>query len=96
MARKTAATTADLKSLHAKFAKCLNEALDGTVDDDGVVHKHTASILSVARAFLADSKIVPAISGDDQMERMRVTYANLPFTATDEQGSPTTTEKATH
>jgi hypothetical protein len=87
MAKKSPASTAELNALHAKLAKCLNEALD---------NEPTASILSVARAFLADSKIVPAISGDDQMERMRVTYANLPFTATDEQGIPTTTEKATH
>jgi hypothetical protein len=33
----------------------------------------------------------------DKLERMRATYANLPFTDTDEQGIPTThTEKAKH
>jgi hypothetical protein len=95
MAKKPA-TTADLNALHAKFAKALNAALDGEVDSEGVVQKPTASMLSVVRAFLSDSKIVPSMSGDDQLERMRATYASLPFTATDEQGIPTTNDEAKH
>jgi hypothetical protein len=97
MARKSPATTADLNALHSKFAKVLNAALDGSVDDDGVVTPPTASVLSVARAFLADSKIQPAMSGDDQIDRMKSLYSALPFTATNEDGVPaTTTTEAKH
>jgi hypothetical protein len=97
MARKSPATTADLNALHSKFAKALNAALDGEADSEGVVQNPTASMLSVVRAFLSDSKIAPAISGDDQLERMRATYSSLPFTDTTEDGIPTTTnEKAKH
>ena len=94
MARKSPATTADLNALHSKLAKVLNTALDGSVDGDGVVTPPTASVLSVARAFLADCKIQPAISGDDQIDRMKSLYSSLPFPATDDDGIPTNHEKA--
>ena len=92
MAKKPASTS-DLNALHSKFAKALNVALDGSVDADGVVTAPPASVLSVVRAFLSDSNIQPA-SGDDQIERMKLTYASLPFKDTDECGIPTTHEKA--
>jgi hypothetical protein len=95
MAKKPASTS-DLNALHSKFAKALNAALDGEVDSDGVVKPPAASLLSVVRAFLSDSNITPATNGDDQIERMKSLYASLPFTDTDEQGIPTTHEKAKH
>jgi hypothetical protein len=89
MARKSPASTSELNDLHRKLAKCLSAALDGEVDADGVATPPTASVLSVARAFLSDSKIVPAISGDDQIDRLKATYSSLPFTSTNEDGVPT-------
>ena len=68
-----------VETLHSLFIEALITELQGG--------EPTAAILSVCRAAIADAKIVPAISGDERIDRMKSLYTQLPFSDT-EDGIP--------
>jgi hypothetical protein len=78
--RGRAPTTSEFNDLWRRLLDCVNTALDGEVDEDGVRRPPTAAVMETARKLISDVKLSPS---QDVAEAARSVRDRLPFSSPD-------------